>query len=51
MCHLGRELREKYEGRGEKRGGSVRVDETRKWNEGPSGEIETNGDPHHRNFD
>ena len=27
------------EGRGEKRGGVSRTDETRKWNEGPSGEV------------
>ena len=37
--------REEYEGRVEKGGGgSERTDETRKWNEGPSGEVEGNGD-------
>ena len=39
-----RSWREEYEGRNEKGGGESREDESRKWNEGPSGEVEGNGD-------
>jgi hypothetical protein len=38
-----RSWREEYEGRNEKGGGESREDESRKWNEGPSGEVERNG--------
>jgi hypothetical protein len=34
--------RKKYEGRGEKRRRETRTDETRKWDEGPRGEVERN---------
>jgi len=37
--------REKYEGRGKKRCGMARTDETRKWYERPRCKIEGNGDP------
>ena len=33
-----------------KRCGVVRTDEARKWDEGPRGEVEGNGDPHFRGF-
>jgi len=39
MCHLDRAMREKNEGRGEKKDGSVRTDEVEKRYERPSGEI------------
>ena len=42
--------RKEYEERGEKRYGTVRTDEERKWDEGPRGVVEGNGDPHHRGF-
>ncbi len=34
------------EGAGEKGGGLVRTEEVRKWDEGPSGEVEGNECPH-----
>ena len=46
MLRFGRVWREKYEGRGERGGGVVRTDETMKWDEGPSGEVEGNEYPH-----
>jgi hypothetical protein len=36
---VGRSLREKYEGRDEKRQSVVRTKKTRKWDESPSGEV------------
>ena len=39
MSRLGRVRRNKYEGRTEKRGGTARTDETRKWNEGSNSEV------------
>jgi hypothetical protein len=51
LCRLGRERRETYEGGDEKGGRTVeRTEDVRKWNEGPSGEVEGNGNPRCRSF-
>jgi hypothetical protein len=49
VCRLGRARREQDEGRGDKGGGVARTKEARKWDEGPSGQVKGNGDPHCRN--
>jgi hypothetical protein len=41
---LSSDRREKDEGRVEKRGGVRRTKKTRKWDEGPSGQVKGNGD-------
>jgi hypothetical protein len=50
FCRIGKTRRENYEGsRGRERGGgseNFTANETRKWDEGPRGEVEGNGDPH-----
>ena len=50
MCRLGRERRETYEGGGETGGRTERTEDARKWNEGPSGEVEGNGNPRCRSL-
>jgi hypothetical protein len=40
---LDRGRKEKYEGGDEKGGRTVRTEESRKWDEGPSGEVKRNG--------
>ena len=50
MCCLDRVRKKKYKEKDKKRCGVARTDEVRKWDEGPSGEVEGNGDPHCRGF-
>ena len=45
LVSLDRAGRKKYEGRSEKKCGTSRTDEVRKWYEGTRGEVEGNGDP------
>ncbi len=51
VCRIGRKRRKNYEGsRGREREGGGGENfteyETRKWDEGPRGEVQGNGDPH-----
>ena len=48
MCRVGRSRREKYEGRGKKRCGAARTNETRKLYERPRWKVDGNGDQHDR---
>jgi hypothetical protein len=54
MCRLGRALRsgDEDEGRGEegRGGGAVTTEETRWWDEGPSGQVKVDRDPHYRSL-